>query len=151
MNSEVTISGDRLQITRVFDAPRARVFGWWARAEKFKQWSGCKESTGCEVTMDFRPGGSFTQKMQIGGKGEFSITGVYDQIVEPERIVYHADFGQFASRVTVTVEFFEHGRGTKVVLTHDGCPDEFFSQTVSQGTCESFDKLDSLVAARVLA
>jgi len=74
MKSEVRISGNRLQITRIFDAPRHLVFGWWTRAEKLRQWSGCKEATRCEVDMDFRIGGSFTQKMQIvvnGGRASF--------------------------------------------------------------------------------
>lgn len=30
MKSEVNISGNRLQITRIFDAPRQLVFAWWA-------------------------------------------------------------------------------------------------------------------------
>ena len=60
MKSEVRISGNRLQITRVFDAPRHLVFSWWTEAGKLQQWSGCKEATNCEVVMDFRVGGSFT-------------------------------------------------------------------------------------------
>jgi uncharacterized protein YndB with AHSA1/START domain len=149
MKSEVSISGNRLQITRIFDAPRRLVFAWWTEAEKLQQWSGCKEATKCEIEMDFRVGGSFTQKMQIAGAGEFSFNGKYDEIVEPEKIVYHANFGHAVTRVTV--EFFEQGKGTKVVLTHEGCPDEFFCKTVSQGTTESLDKLDSLLAGEVVA
>jgi len=152
MKSEVSIGGNRLQIARVFDAPRQRVFGWWTQAEKLQQWSGCKEATRCEVEMDFRVGGSFTQKMQIAVNGEtceFSFSGTYDEVVEPERIVYHANFGQVVARVTV--EFFEQGKGTRVVLTHEGRLDETFCKTVSQGTAESLDKLDSLVANQALA
>ena len=65
MKSEVKISGNRLQITRIFDAPRDVVFAWWTQAEKLQQWSSCKAATRCEIDMDFRLGGSFTQAMQI--------------------------------------------------------------------------------------
>lgn len=149
MKSDVRISGDRLQITRVFDAPRQVIFGWWSHAEKLQQWSGCKETTKCEVAMDFRVGGSFTQKMQITGAGEFTLVGTYDEIVEPERIVYHANIGPAVTRVSV--EFFEEGKGTKVVVTQDGFPNEFLCKTVSQGTGESFDKLDVLLANESVA
>ena len=152
MKSEVSINGNRLQITRAFDAPRDLVFSFWTQAEKLQRWSGCKEATKCEIEMDFRVGGSFTQRMQIAANGaacEFSFNGTYDEIVEPERIVYHAVFGPAVTRVVV--EFFEQGKGTKVVLTHEECPDEMFCRSVSQGTAESFDKLDSLVASLAVA
>lgn len=148
MKSEVNISGKQLQITRVFDAPRHLVFAWWTQAEKLQQWSGCKAATKCEVEMDFRVGGSFTQKMQIAGAGEFTFTGKYDEIVEPERISYHADLGRANTRVLV--EFFEEGSGTKVVVTQDGFPDEFICKTVSEGTMESFDKLDAILAGQAV-
>jgi uncharacterized protein YndB with AHSA1/START domain len=149
MKSDVRMSGNRLEITRVFEAPRHLVFGWWSNAERLQQWSGCKEATKCEVVMDFRVGGSFTQKMQIAGAGEFTLVGTYDEIVEPERIVYHVTIGTAATRVSV--EFFAEGKGTRVVLTHEGFPDEFFCKTVSQGTGESLDKLDALVEKHSLA
>lgn len=144
--SEVKIEGQRLQITRVFNAPREVVFEWWAKAENLSQWSGCKETTKCEVEMDFRPGGSFTQKMQIEGAGAFTLRGFYDEIVVPEKISYRADMGQAVTRVVI--EFFEQGGKTKVVLTQDRFPDEMLPKIVSQGTSESFEKLDALVAAR---
>ncbi len=148
MKSDVKITGNRLQITRVFEAPRRLVFAWWTQAEKLQQWSGCKDATRCEIQMDFRVGGSFTQKMQIAGAGEFSFTGRYDEIVEPERIAYTADFGMAVTHVMV--EFFEQGDRTRVVVTHDGLPDESFSKNISQGTLESFEKLDSILAAESL-
>jgi uncharacterized protein YndB with AHSA1/START domain len=134
-----------LQITRIFDAPRDLVFSFWMEGEKMQQWSGCKEAARCEIQMDFRVGGGFTQKMQIRGKGEFTITAKYDEIVVPERIAYHVDLGFGVTRVVL--EFFEQGDKTKVVLTQEGFPDDFLSQTVSHGTTESFDKLDSVLAS----
>jgi uncharacterized protein YndB with AHSA1/START domain len=151
MKSEVNISGNRLQITRIFDAPRQLVFSFWTQAEKLQQWSSCKGATKCEVVMDFRVGGTFTQKMYIAVGGEtceFSVNGVYEEIVEPERIVYSADFGPFSTQVKV--EFFEQGKGTKVVLSHEGCPDDSFCKNVSQGTSESFDNLDAVLAGQAV-
>ena len=144
MKSDISISGNRFQITRVFDAPRQRVFGWWTQAEKLQQWSGCKDAVRCEVEMDFRAGGSFTQKMQIAGAGEFTLTGAYDEIVVPERIAYRAKLGPNAT-TRVVVEFFDEAGRTKVVLTQDGFPDEFHCKMVSQGTGESFDKLEAVL------
>src|SRR5438067_4319500 len=109
MKGDVNIAGNRLRITRVFEAPREVVFRWWTQAEKLAQWSGCKQATNCEVEMDFRVGGGFTQKMQIGDKGRFTFTGTYEEIVEPERIVYRANLGPAVTRVMV--EFFEEPAG----------------------------------------
>jgi uncharacterized protein YndB with AHSA1/START domain len=146
MKSDVKITGNRLQITRVFDAPRDRVFAAWKTEDLLQRWSGCKGATKVEIEMDFRVGGSFTQKMHITGAGEFSFTGTYDEIVEPARIVYHANLGPATTRVTV--EFFEQGNQTRMVLTQDGFPDENLCKIVSQGTLESFDKLDQILAGQ---
>lgn len=147
MKSEVKIAGNRMEITRVFDAPRERVFAAWKQRELLEQWSGCKETTTVEITMDFRAGGSFTQKMRIAGVGEYTITGKYDEIIEPEKIVYHVDLGPATTRVTV--EFIEQGKQTKVVLTQEGFPDSNLCKMVSQGTEESLDKVEQLLASQL--
>jgi uncharacterized protein YndB with AHSA1/START domain len=151
MDAGTRSGGNQLRIARVFQASRERVFAWWSQAEKLQQWLGCKEATRCEIVMDFRVGGAFTQTMQIaidGGTCEFILTGVYEEIVVPERIVYRANFGHVVARVTV--EFIAQGRSTEVVLTYEGALDEFFCKNVSQGTGESFDKLAALVAAEAM-
>jgi uncharacterized protein YndB with AHSA1/START domain len=146
MKADVKINGTELQITRSFAAPRAEVFAWWSEAEKLQQWSGCKDAIACEVEMDFRVGGGFKQKMTLDGKGTFTFTGKYDEIIVPERIAYHADFGMAVSRVLI--EFFEENGGTKMVLTQSGLPDAAMCQIISQGTTESFAKLDALLGVR---
>jgi uncharacterized protein YndB with AHSA1/START domain len=137
------MNSESFTLTHVFEAPRPDVFRWWAEAEKLQQWSGCKEAIKCEVVMDFRVGGSFTQKMRIsvqGGECEFSFVGVYQEIIVPERICYRADLGRGAT--TVTIDFFDLGSQTKVVMKQDGFGDAMSRGIVSQGTRESFDKLE---------
>ncbi len=148
MKSEVTVGDNRLQITRIFNAPRQLVFAFWKEVERIKQWWGCKDTTKVECQMDFRVGGTFTYVMQITGAGEFSYKGQYDEIVEPEKIAYHADFGGTITRVVV--EFFDLGAQTKMVLTQVGFPAQEICKMVSQGTTEAFDKLDALVASEAL-
>jgi uncharacterized protein YndB with AHSA1/START domain len=146
MKSELKIDGTCMQITRVFDAPRERVFEAWKRPELLQHWSGCKETTKVEFTVDFRVGGSFTQTMDIEHVGKHTITGVYDEILEPEKIAYHVNLGPATTRVVI--EFFAQGRQTKVVLTQEGFPDQTIVKIVSQGTLESLDKLDQLLLAQ---
>jgi uncharacterized protein YndB with AHSA1/START domain len=146
MKTEMKITGGRLQLTRIFDAPRERVFAAWKTPELLRQWSGCKETAKVEITMDFRVGGSFTQKMDITGAGQHTITGVYDEIIEPEKIVYHVNLGPATTRVTV--EFIEQGKQTKMVLTQIGFPDQNIIKIVSEGTLESLEKLDRLLVAQ---
>src|SRR5260370_41942835 len=93
MKSEVKMSGTRVQITRVFEAPRAMVFAYWTQVDKLQQWAGCKDATKVEIQADLRPGGSFTKKMQIAGQGEYTFSGTYEEIIDVRRIVYTATQG----------------------------------------------------------
>jgi uncharacterized protein YndB with AHSA1/START domain len=122
------------------------VFAYWTQTEKLQRWTGCKDATKVEIQADVRPGGSFTQKMQIAGAGEYTFTGTYEEIVEAERIVYTAKMGP--GTIRVKIEFFDEGKGTKVVVTQEGFPDPKLGQIVSQGMTESFQKLDELLAGR---
>jgi uncharacterized protein YndB with AHSA1/START domain len=137
----------RVQIKHRFAAPRTEIFSWWTTAEKLRQWSGCQGATKCEVTMDFRVGGSYTQKMFITGRGEFSFHGVYQEICEPERIVYTAQISPATTRVTV--EFLEESEAsTEVVITHEGLPNEMFRKNIEQGTTESLQDLQRIVLSQ---
>lgn len=146
MKSDVKINGNSLQITRTFDAPRERVFAAWKDPSKLQRWTGCKDATNVECQSDFRVGGSFTTKMHIGGHAncDCTFTGTYYEIIEPQKIAYQVNLGPAVTRVTV--EFFEEGPQTRMVLTQEGFPDEMIIKFVTQGTIESFDKLDDVLA-----
>ena len=102
-----------IEITHVFDAARVLVFKAWIEPEHLVQWFRASEGwTTPFAEADARPGG----KYRIGfaspdGKDDFVFEGVYNEIVEPERLVFTIGDGR---RVLVTFAEFE--RKTKLVL-----------------------------------
>ena len=80
-----------ITITRVFDAPRERVWEEWTEAERFADWFGTREAEVplSTVSMDVRPGGSWRLAMFAGvGRREIYWKGEYREVVEPERLVF---------------------------------------------------------------
>ena len=149
MKSEIKVGDNRLEMMRVFDAPRQLVFSFWKNVQNLEQWWGCKETTSVACEMDFRVGGFFTCVMQIQGVGEFTYKAQYDEIVEPSRIAFHADFGPVTSRVVL--DFIDLGGQTKMLLTQVGFPSQEVCNTVSRGTNEGLDKLEALLTAQLAA
>jgi uncharacterized protein YndB with AHSA1/START domain len=80
-----------ISITRVFDAPRERLWREWTEPERFADWYGGSEwevplST---VSMDVRPGGAWHLTMYAPhGNREIHWKGEYREVVEPERLVF---------------------------------------------------------------
>jgi uncharacterized protein YndB with AHSA1/START domain len=80
-----------IAITRVFDAPRERVWKEWTEPERFADWFGGPESEVplSTVSMDVRPGGSWRATMFAGpGSHEIHWKGEYREVIEPERLVF---------------------------------------------------------------
>ena len=79
-------------ITRVFDAPRDRVWKAWSEPGQLQHWWGPK---GCSIEVrrfEFRPGGFFHYAMKFPGApamwGRFN----YREIAAPERLVWLNSF-----------------------------------------------------------
>ena len=80
-----------ITITRVFDAPRERVWKEWTEPEGFADWfgGGQVEVPLSTVSMDVRPGGSWRATMYADpGRREIQWKGEYREVVAPERIVF---------------------------------------------------------------
>ena len=78
-------------LTRVFDAPRERVWREWTEPEAFADWFGAPggEVPLSTVSMDVRPGGSLRLTMFAGPeRREINWTGVYREVRAPERLVF---------------------------------------------------------------
>ena len=80
-----------ITITRVFDAPRERVWKEWTEPERFADWFGGGESEVplSSVSMDVRPGGALRATMFAGPeRSEIHWKGDYREVVELERLVF---------------------------------------------------------------
>jgi uncharacterized protein YndB with AHSA1/START domain len=79
-----------LVLTRVFDAPRELVFRTWTEPKQVAEWWGPKGCTNPRCELDVRPGGAIRIDMRGPDGTVYPMTGVYKEIVEPERIVFTA-------------------------------------------------------------
>ena len=80
-----------ITITRVFDAPRERVWREWTEPEPFADWFGGPQSEVpiATVAMDVRPGGAWRATMFAGpGRHEIQWKGEYREVAAPERLVF---------------------------------------------------------------
>lgn len=100
-NQEFTIS-------RVFNAPRDRVWNAWTQAESLAEWWGPK---GCKIQifkLDFRPGGVFHYSMKFSNGPEMFGRFAYREIAAPERIVFVSSFADAEGKIT-RAPFFDGG------------------------------------------
>jgi len=82
-----------LIFTRTFDAPRELVFRAYSSCEHLKHWWGPRTWPMQECTMDFREGGVWHYCLRGPNQGDASWgKAVFQQIVEPERLVYQDFF-----------------------------------------------------------
>jgi len=159
----------KVVITRVFDAPRERVWQAWTDPEQIKKWWGPKNFTAPVIEIDFKVGGKYLFCMRgvpAPGQPEMDLysTGEFKEIVPMEKIVWTDEFsdaegniqpasyygmpGDEPVHMLVTTTFEDSGDGkTKLTITHEGgmadMPDE--SKNMEQGWNESLDKLAAAV------
>jgi uncharacterized protein YndB with AHSA1/START domain len=77
-------------ITRVFDAPRERIWQEWTEPERFADWFGGPDADNplTSVAMDVREGGDWRLTMFFGpNRVESNWHGRYQEVVPPERLV----------------------------------------------------------------
>ena len=87
--AEATPTSDReLLLTRIIDAPRAKVFRAWTDPTLLKQWFAPPPYTTPVAELDVRPGGANLVVMRSPDGTELPNRGVYLQVVENERLVF---------------------------------------------------------------
>ena len=71
-------------VTRTLKAPQERVWQVLTRAEYFEGWLPAKSGT---AVLDVRTGGSWRATVVSSAGEEIALTGRYDEVVEPDRLV----------------------------------------------------------------
>ena len=117
--------------SRVFDAPRERVWKGWTDAAELKKWWGPRGFKVHTAKVDLRPGGLFLYGMTAPDGKEMWGRFLYREIAAPKKLVCIVSFSDPQGGVTrhpwspgwplhilSTVEFEEQGpRQTRVTVT----------------------------------
>ena len=91
---------DEFVISRVFDAPRDKVWKAWTEAERLKQWWGPKGFTVSHCTVDLRPGGVMHYCLRSPDGQDMWGKFVYREIVKPEKLVFVVSFSDEKGGIT---------------------------------------------------
>jgi uncharacterized protein YndB with AHSA1/START domain len=122
ISSSATASPERyeLNLTRVFDAPRELVFKAWTDPKHVAQWWGPGGFTNPVCEVDARPGGQMRIHMRGPDGTIYPMTAVFNEVVEPERIVFQSAAldpnGKPLFEVLTTVTLADQSGKTKLTL-----------------------------------
>jgi uncharacterized protein YndB with AHSA1/START domain len=125
----MTTAQSEILITRVFDAPRERVFRAWTEPEEIAAWYGPGEhftTPPDRIRVDLRVGGRYelTMVMRDGG-AEFPVGYEILELVEPELLVMRSDPLPEAGMHEPTLlrlELHDEDGRTRMVLTDGPYP-----------------------------
>jgi uncharacterized protein YndB with AHSA1/START domain len=141
---------EEVLITRIFEAPRERVFRAWTDPDELAEWYGPEhfDTPRERIHIDLRVGGRYELTMvQRDNGAEFAIGYEIVELLEPELIVLRSDpmpeVGMHEPTVT-RVEFHDHGTKTRMTLT-DG-PYLQGRGHAEAGWIAAFDKLATHIA-----
>ena len=161
MNSTATLKEEniKLQLTRVFDAPREVVFKAWTDAKQFQTWfsaAACNGGVVQSVKLDARVGGRYRLQVRKADGEYFTSTGIYREVKTPERLVFTWQFEKDGSsddceeveapEMLVTVEFKAHGKQTELTLTHEKFASIESREGHNEGWTRCLDSLGKFVA-----
>ncbi|MFH8385286.1 SRPBCC domain-containing protein [Kitasatospora sp. NPDC018058] len=136
-----------LTITRVFDAPRERVFKAFTDPDQLSRfWSPVGTSLPVDkIKVDARPGGVFETVMVADADGtEYPMSAVYLDVVEPEKIAFTVTGAGLVSTMT----FSDLDGKTELVLHQTNVAAMFRSPEAVAGLNSSFDRLVELLASQ---
>jgi uncharacterized protein YndB with AHSA1/START domain len=119
-NMQADMMGHEVVFTRTFNAPRELMFKVWTDPKHLAQWWGPQGFTNPVCEIDVRPSGLIRIHMRAPDGVVHPMTGVYQEIVEPERIVFISgaldENGDPLFEVLTTVTFAEQGGKTTLNL-----------------------------------
>ena len=137
-----------VEITRVFKAPRDRVYAAWTEPDQMRWWGpeGCET---LELTTDLRVGGKWLWRLRTP-EGEMAARGEYRELRPGERLAYtwqwmdDPDWENVES--LITVEFRDHPEGTELRLRHAGFPSGESRDNHQDGWGQALGKLERQLA-----
>ncbi|MDE2489974.1 MAG: SRPBCC domain-containing protein [Elusimicrobia bacterium] len=106
-----------LDLSRLIDAPLARVWEAWADPEQVERWFAPRPLTLEIERMDLRAGGGFAMTMRFPDGKAHPFSGVYREVVERARIVWTGEFrSDPKDNIRTEVSFADEGGKTRLTV-----------------------------------
>lgn len=155
-----TASDREYVVERTFAAPRELVFQVFSTCEHLTGWWGPSGWTLPVCQIDFRPGGTWFYCMRGPGGEESCGKATYQEIIEPERIVYSDAFTDAEGNVqagmpemVITLTFIEQGGKTRVTsrtqFDSAATLKSILDMGMAEGFKETWDRLEAYLAQAV--
>jgi uncharacterized protein YndB with AHSA1/START domain len=151
MTDPTTASDQQVLITRIFEAPRERVFRAWTDPGDVAEWYGPEhfDTPQDKIRIDLEVGGRYELTMVRRDDGaEYPVGYEILEIVEPELLVLRSDpmpeMGM-PEPIMLRVEFHDHGEKTRMTLSDGPYPVDARAHAEA-GWTAAFDKLAAAVA-----
>ena len=154
MSTKTTYGEGSVVITRVFDAPRERVWQAWIDPKIMAQWFGPRGFTSSVPQWKLRVGGALRIVMHGPDGNNYPMKGVFREVAPPERLVFSNiaidNDGNHLLEGETTVTLSEQGGKTTMHLkSHAVGKVPIAPQMLAgmeAGWTQSIDKLAELVA-----
>lgn len=137
--------------TRVFDAPREKVFKAYTDKKLIPQWWGPKRYVTAIDKMDTRPGGIWRFVQRADNGREFAFNGVYHAVEPPKQLVDTFEFEGSPGRVSLETVTLEELNGKtrltgKSVFQSVEDRDGMLKSGMEEGLTETMGRLAGLLA-----
>ncbi len=144
------IEEGQIEISRTFEAPLELLWKAWTESEHFMKWYGPKGFTTPTCEIDLRVGGRHLWSMLSPDGRQMYFTGIYNEIVPMERLVFSDSMSDAKGNVIemaegrpgtmdVTVTFAHADGKTMVSVSHVG------AEQAGMGWEQAFDKLTTVL------
>jgi uncharacterized protein YndB with AHSA1/START domain len=149
----MTVKEKELVLKRVFNAPRERVWKAWTDPRQLAQWWGPAGFTNPVCEADVRPGGAIRIDMRGPDGAVYPMTGVYREVVAPERLVFTAsaldEKGRPLFEVLNTVTFAKQGGKTlltvRAQVVNKTAGADAYLEGMEEGWSQSLVRLEALL------
>jgi uncharacterized protein YndB with AHSA1/START domain len=138
-----------LEVRRVINAPRDRVYAAWTDPAQLRQWFGPENVQTRDLVADARVGGKFRWDLTNPEGEEMTVAGEYRELQPGRKVVFtwqwqdDEDWERHES--IVTVEFSDCDGGTEVRLIHERLPSKESRDRHSEGWTNILKKLEKFV------
>ena len=146
-----------IQVTRVFDAPRALVFEAFTKPDLVKRWllgpPGWSMPV-CEI--DLKVGGAYRYLWHNDSDGrEMGLIGIFREIVSPKLLVATENPTWYSSESLDTTTFVEEGDATRMTITvlyeSTEVRDIALKSGMDRGMAMSYDRLEEVISSILAA